>query len=347
MRGRLLGMLALGLLTATSAYGQRKTLSEGDSAPGLDIEKWVQGEETEIQPGNVYVVEFWATWCVPCRKSIPHLSELQEYYGDVGLTIIGVSDEDTSLVQQFVRKNADIMTYTVAVDRREATKRAWFQAAKLQGIPAAFIVDRKGKIQFIGNPLSAKFSRVLNAVMADRYDAKLFRRAAPSIEAAENARKVRNYRMAFKHYDEVLAVDPKIFADLATAKFEMMLIDMHDKEAAYKYMRELLVTYAGDGITLRDLAELVAIDTRVPDDDRDYELAIMAAEQASLGFHRNEPLKYAVPAKIHYHAGNYDKAISLQKRAVRVARPNQKSDYQHDLKTYQEAAERSMARSGV
>jgi len=345
MRGRLLGMLALGLLVATSAHGQRKALSEGDSAPGLDIEEWVQGEETEIQPGNVYVVEFWATWCVPCRKSIPHLSELQEYYEDSGLRIIGVSDEEESTVKKFVRKNRDVMTYTVAVDRRDATKRAWFQAAKLDGIPAAFIVDRKGKIQFIGNPLSQKFSIVLSAVINDRYDAKLFRRAEPLLEAARNARKVRNWRMAFKHYDEVIAVDPKIFADVAGSKFEMMLIDMHDKEAAYKYMRELLVTYADDAILLRDLADLVATDTRVPDADRDFSLAILAAEQASLSFHRNEPAKYAVPAKIHYHAGNYDKAIALQKRAVRVARPNRKGQYQHDLQVFQEAAERSMARS--
>ena len=72
-------------------------------APGLDIEEWVQGGEKTLEKGTVYVVEFWATWCGPCRKSIPHLSKLNDEYGDDGLVIIGVSDEEPDTVRNFVK----------------------------------------------------------------------------------------------------------------------------------------------------------------------------------------------------------------------------------------------------
>src|SRR5262245_35647835 len=79
MKARTILSAAIAFIITVSAFGQNK-LSVGDAAPGLDIEKWVKGNETTLATGNVYVVEFWATWCVPCKKSIPHLSELQREF---------------------------------------------------------------------------------------------------------------------------------------------------------------------------------------------------------------------------------------------------------------------------
>ncbi len=180
MRLRNILTVAACVALTSGAFGQRGKLSVGDPAPGLDIDTWIKGEETTIESGKVYVIEFWATWCPPCRKSIPHLTELQEQYGDAGLVIIGISDEEVGTVRPFVEKMGKRMDYIVATDRRKATNRAWFNRAGLKGIPAAFIVDRDGKLAFIGNPLDpqAQFDSVLSRVMRGRYNPELEKQAA-------------------------------------------------------------------------------------------------------------------------------------------------------------------------
>jgi thiol-disulfide isomerase/thioredoxin len=61
-------------------------LKVGDLAPPFGPGGWVQGEPiTRLEPGTAYLIEFWATWCAPCRKSVPHLNRLHESFKDRGL----------------------------------------------------------------------------------------------------------------------------------------------------------------------------------------------------------------------------------------------------------------------
>jgi thiol-disulfide isomerase/thioredoxin len=91
----------------------------GDAASPLDIKDWVKGSPVDLAAGKgktIYVVEFWATWCPPCRTSIPHLTEMQKKFKDQGVVFVGVSSEKTDVVKKFVDKMGDKMDYTVAVD---------------------------------------------------------------------------------------------------------------------------------------------------------------------------------------------------------------------------------------
>lgn len=353
MRLRNILTVAACVALTTAAFGQRGKLSVGDPAPGLDIDTWVKGEETTIESGKVYVIEFWATWCPPCRKSIPLLTALQEQYEDAGLVIIGISDEEVGTVRPFVEKMGKRMNYIVATDRRKATDRAWSKRAGLKGIPAVFIVDRDSKVAYIGNPLAADFDSVLSRVMRGRYNPELEKQAASVIQAARRARKVKNWRMAERHFNEVIDLDARVFAEIALEKFEMLLDDMGERDKAYRFAQQDLIgnLFSNDPGALRMLAVKIATDPKfAADPDRelqDMDVALEAAEASLRVAGRDDPESLATLAMVYYHLQDVQQAIELQTQAYFIASPRHKPRYKRVLGSYQQAVDRVTTNSGT
>jgi len=126
------------------------------TAPVLTVAEWVKGEPVTLEDGkgkNIYVVEFWATWCPPCRKSIPHLTDLQKKYEEKDVVIVGVTDEGLETVKPFVEKMADKMDYRIAIDKDRQTFKAFSKVAEIDGIPTAFVIDKTGKVVWHGHPM--------------------------------------------------------------------------------------------------------------------------------------------------------------------------------------------------
>ena len=148
-------------------------LKAGDAAPALSVEKWLKGDAvTGFEKGKVYVVEFWATWCGPCKASMPHLTELQKEYKSKGVTIIGMAStgwhDKLDKVQEMVKDKGDTMGYTIGWDKEGATNAAFMTASHQEGIPSSFVIDQKGKIAWIGHPMQLDF--VLDDVLAGKWD---------------------------------------------------------------------------------------------------------------------------------------------------------------------------------
>jgi thiol-disulfide isomerase/thioredoxin len=150
----------------------KQEVAIGDAAPSLQVQEFVKGEPVkQFEKGKIYVVEFWATWCAPCRESIPHLTKLQQE--NKGVTFIGVSiDEETGLVKPFVDKMGDKMDYRVAIDAREGGNarmaQAWLEASGQEGIPAAFVVDGDGRVAWLGHP--GDLEQPLVQIVAGKWD---------------------------------------------------------------------------------------------------------------------------------------------------------------------------------
>jgi thiol-disulfide isomerase/thioredoxin len=139
----------------------------GIEAPPLSIAHWVKGGPVDITAGKgkkIFVVEFWATWCPPCKVTIPHLTETQKKYAGKDVVIVGITDEDVKLVREFLSQMGSKMEYVVAVDDNGKTSKAYMEAFGIETIPHAFIIDKSGKIVWQGNPMEG-FDEALESVV--------------------------------------------------------------------------------------------------------------------------------------------------------------------------------------
>ena len=165
-------ILALAALTSFAFDTASAALNIGDAAPNIKVAKWVKGGPiASLETNKVYVVEFWATWCGPCRQSIPHLTEMAHTFKDKA-TFVGVDvmEQNEAAVVKFVGAMAEKMDYNVAIDTEETfMANEWMRAADQHGIPTAFIVDQTGRIAWIGHPM-AGLDKALAAVVDGKWN---------------------------------------------------------------------------------------------------------------------------------------------------------------------------------
>jgi thiol-disulfide isomerase/thioredoxin len=129
-------------------------------APAISATYWLNSEALTLDAlrGRIVVVEFWATWCPPCRTSIPHLIELHKKYGPKGVTIVSLTNEPKETVEPFAKELG--MTYAIGGGSTSAA------AYGVRGIPTAFIVDTAGAIAWQGHPMDPKFVTALDEQLA-------------------------------------------------------------------------------------------------------------------------------------------------------------------------------------
>ncbi len=158
--GTLVAALGIGALMLAAAktdgyppYVTAKTLYaahdlRGKKAPDLFAEKWFDGKAPDTK-GKVVVVDFWATWCGPCRKLIPEMNEWSKKLSK-DVVFIGISDEPAATVQGLMKSTP--MNYHVAVDTSQKMKNV----LGVQGIPHVMVVTPDGVVRWQGWPQDEK-----------------------------------------------------------------------------------------------------------------------------------------------------------------------------------------------
>lgn len=115
----------------------------GKKAPALKVEQWL-GKAPNTK-GKILFVDFWATWCGPCRELIPEVNAWQKKYGK-DIAFVGISDEPAETVRGFMAKTK--MDYAIGID----TKKTMSNALGVQGIPHVMIVTPDGIVRWQGWP---------------------------------------------------------------------------------------------------------------------------------------------------------------------------------------------------
>ncbi len=132
--------------------------------------------------GKVVILDFWATWCGPCRLEIPEFEDLQRKYGPQGLQVIGISEDDSAApVRQFYQQFK--MNYPVAM----ATDKVGMLYGGIFGLPTSFVIGRDGRIyaKHIGAMSEGVFEREVRQLLAARPN-QMVTNFAPAVPGSEN-----------------------------------------------------------------------------------------------------------------------------------------------------------------
>ena len=146
----------------------QKEVEAGSTAPDFSL-KDLSGQTVTLEQyrGKVVLVDFWATWCPPCRMTIPMLIELQDKYREKGLVILGISiddpkqiaDKDLRYFVKMTKINYPVLRYNQKV------MKDYFEGERVS-VPTMFVVDRNGKIRdmivgYAPDPLKKSLSAVM------------------------------------------------------------------------------------------------------------------------------------------------------------------------------------------
>ena len=317
---------ALALGTVMGGAAATAAPQVGDSPPPLQIAEWVQGKPVDLARDagrKLYLIEFWATWCPPCKASVPLLSDYQTKYGK-DLTIIGVTDPDdrgntAAAVRRFVKKQGSDMNYTVAIDDASKTFNAYFDPMAPVAIPHSYLIGREGKIVWQGSPLDPALADVIPAVLEGTYDvktAKLEAEVNRRLDALNVSAQMGQWGVVWDGLVEILQLDPGNLAAMS-ALTNIYSLELRNIKTFRKWVRAQIDAHHNNGRAMLNLADTLLriedLTTRVPD------LALEAADKAYGKLHGRDAVAVALYAKALYQIGALDVAIVKQQDAVALA----------------------------
>ncbi|MGV3614251.1 MAG: redoxin family protein [Fimbriimonas sp.] len=335
-------MKQIGLLMAfamvTGAGAQQPPLRVGSPAPTITVAKWVKGGPVVKKgDGKVHVVEFWATWCGPCLDSIPHLTEMaKKYKGKASFNGISISEaqkdaKDTSYiakVDKFVKNMGTKMNYNVGVDGpTKVMAKRWMEAAGQDGIPTAFVIDRQGKIAWIGHPMSG-LDEVVGQVVAGTFNAKAEAARKAKVEAEERARlklmepivtayQKEDWPTVASESERLMKAKPEMAEALAMIRYEGLI--RGDDPRAYDYAKEIGESLFRTQPGLLNQIAWMIVDPEANLKAPKYEVAVALGERAVALSKEEDANILDTLALALWKQGNKTRALAMQAKAVKIA----------------------------
>ena len=254
----------LSQLSFSQSSLEKKSLKVGDVAPSFKIAEWIKGNPVKvIEEGKVNIIEFTIVGCGPCIKAIPHLSELNAKYDDkINMVSVFANGKNVSAVKKLVNNYKTDVSYSVAIDTpEEFMKTNWMEAYSNgggQAYPTVFVIDQKGLIAWVGNPLDNNFEDIVEQVHNSNFDKYTYLEEEKK-KKEESRKKMNKYVVkAFEngtpkdlqdanHYLDSLS---EIDARILNLKFKLWI--KKDEDFAYQTLQKAFDEHVVDIYTLYD-----------------------------------------------------------------------------------------------
>jgi tetratricopeptide (TPR) repeat protein len=330
------------------------TVKVGDAAPAWKPGPWVGGNPLpKLAPGQVHVLLFWSADSQPCQMALSHIAGLAQALRDQGIRFAGqvVWESHPDEVAAFIKNHPDWFPYPVALDTPEdkglgLMARTWLDAAGQAAIPVVFVVDKAGRIAWIGHPFALD-ETLLKRINDGTFD--LNRAKETCAKALRNEPKLLALWQTLQQQDEddhrdealrTIEAMEKLVGDEGRAAIGILrfkfLLESGDYPAAAKVAAALSDALPGDAMLQNQMAwELV---TGNPGEGRSRDLALLEkiARRATDASWGRDAAILDTLARVLFLQGKKAAAIELQEKAVKLASPLMRPQLQEALDNYRQ-----------
>lgn len=333
---------ASGAVSATTGRNAPPALTVGSPAPALKVNRFLKGESvTVFEPGKIYVVEFWATWCGPCIEAMPHVSELQTRYPKVTFIGVNVWEDDDSAAEQFLKTKGKQLSYRIASDNIPeggnaydgAMAKTWLAAAEVNGIPTAMVVDAQGRIANITHPMSLE--ECLPQIISGKWDLAAAAKQHLLSVLPERTSREFNERMEAllkpgptdetpKELDRIAVDFPEQAGVIGLIKFRVLSLEVDKTEQALATGRKLLDGDLGSNPEMLNAMawEIVGSERPKPATVELKSFALEVARKSDDLVKKKHPTVADTLARALFVNGDTQAAVTTQRRAIALAKTN-------------------------
>ncbi len=339
-------MLAAALASALlCASLSADPIAIGVQAPPLENVTWLKGEPvTEWAKGHVYLIDFWAPWCAPCIKLMPHNVELANTHKD-NLTVVAVAvwpQPESESPEAYVQRAGDDMPFVVAEDVTGHINQTWMDPLRVEGIPHVVLIDKEGRVAWSGHPMNG-MDEALTGILDGSYDtnaaaenakadAELLAKAQPIMQEANALAEAGEWDKALAKVDELIEMGFEPLG-MTLTRFQVMLMQLNDAPGAYAFLEKTAFGALNDNAeALSQIAWFLADAPQLP--ARDLDLAARIATRADALKEGKDPVAIFTLGRIAAAKDLRDEAITRYEQAIALATGEMKAQLQAALEDY-------------